>query len=73
MFGHLRLLNGSFAKGCSVEVMRADRQRLIRKGSKARGLHMDHAILILQWTFDEEESAAGHDQALPLIEIGRRR
>ncbi len=50
--------------------MRADLQRLIRKRSQTRSLHVNHAILVLQRTFCKDEFTARDHQAISLIEIG---
>ena len=46
-------------------------QCLIEHRAQANGLHVDHAILILQRTFRYDEFASRHYQALPLIEVRR--
>jgi hypothetical protein len=45
----------------SMKIMRPHFQGATRKGGQARCLHMNHAILVLQRTFHEEELASGHD------------
>src|ERR1700677_635451 len=52
-----------------VEVMRTDLQCLVGESVKPQCFHMDDAILILQRPFRQDEFAAGHDQALPFVEI----
>jgi len=55
----------------SVEVMRLRFDSCMRQRRKARGLHVNHAILILEGAFDEKKLAARHYQAVLFINIRR--
>jgi hypothetical protein len=60
----------SAVPGVSVKVMGADPQCLIEESVEPRCLYMNHAVLVLQWAFREDELAACDNQALSLIQIG---
>ena len=54
-----------------MEVMRPHFQRAIRKSGQPSGLHMNHIVLILKWTFDQKELAARHHKPVAFVEIRR--
>ena len=56
----------------SVEVMRLRFDSCMRQRRKARGLHVNHAILILQRAFDEKKLAPRHHQAVAFVNIRLR-
>ena len=51
--------------------MGAQCKRAIGKSHQSSRFHMNHAILILQGSFDNQEFAARDNQTLPLIQVGR--
>ena len=54
-----------------MKIVRPDFQGAIRQSSQACRFHMNHVVLILQRSFDEQKSAARHHQPVALVKIGR--
>lgn len=52
-----------------MKIMRAQFQCAVRKSRKAACFDVDNTILILQSTFDQQEFALCHCEAIPFIEI----
>ena len=49
--------------------MRLQLERTVREGKEPGGLHVNHAILILEWPFDQQKFAARDQQAVAVVEI----
>jgi hypothetical protein len=49
--------------------MRLQLERTVRECQEPGGLHVNHAILILEWPFDQQKFAMRDQQAVAVVEI----
>ena len=55
-----------------VKIVRANIHACNIERQKYMGLHMDHAVLVLQRSLNAQKAVAGHDRAVALEYIGRQ-
>src|ERR1700733_13001947 len=55
----------------SVKIMRLQLERTVRECKEPGGLHVNHAILILEWPFDQQKFATRDQQAVAVVKIRR--
>src|ERR1700744_5020956 len=54
----------------SVEVVGANFEGAVGAGGKSHSFNVDDVVLILQGAFDQQEAAAGDEQAVAVVQVG---